>query len=64
VVKVTGGGVGLPMERLSREGQLLAYRHTDFWQGMDTLRAKGLLEPLWQKRRRTLEHLEGLRRSR
>jgi glucose-1-phosphate cytidylyltransferase len=38
-----------PMERLSREGQLMAYRHTDFWQCMDTLRDKVLLESLWQK---------------
>ena len=38
-----------PMERLSHEGQLMAYRHTDFWQCMDTLRDKGLLEALWQK---------------
>jgi glucose-1-phosphate cytidylyltransferase len=38
-----------PMERLSREGQLMAYRHTDFWQCMDTLRDKVLLDSLWQK---------------
>ena len=38
-----------PMERLSSEGQLMAYRHTEFWQCMDTLRDKGLLEALWQK---------------
>lgn len=38
-----------PMERLSREGQLMAYRHDDFWQCMDTLRDKVLLESLWQK---------------
>jgi glucose-1-phosphate cytidylyltransferase len=37
-----------PMERLSREGQLMAYRHTDFWQCMDTLRDKVLLDSLWQ----------------
>lgn len=37
-----------PMERLSREGQLMAYRHSDFWQCMDTLRDKALLESLWQ----------------
>ncbi len=36
-----------PMERLAREGQLMAYRHTDFWQCMDTLRDKHLLEDLW-----------------
>lgn len=38
-----------PMERLAREGQLMAYRHSDFWQCMDTLRDRVLLESLWQK---------------
>jgi glucose-1-phosphate cytidylyltransferase len=37
-----------PMERLAREGELMAYRHTDFWQCMDTLRDKALLDSLWQ----------------
>jgi glucose-1-phosphate cytidylyltransferase len=37
-----------PMERLARDGQLMAYRHEDFWQCMDTLRDKRLLEDLWQ----------------
>ncbi len=37
-----------PMERLARDGQLMAYRHTGFWQCMDTLRDKRLLESLWQ----------------
>lgn len=36
-----------PMERLAREGQLSAYRHTGFWQPMDTLRDKKLLQGLW-----------------
>ncbi|MCW8141388.1 MAG: glucose-1-phosphate cytidylyltransferase [Planctomycetota bacterium] len=36
-----------PMERLAREGQLMAYRHDGFWQCMDTLRDKLLLERLW-----------------
>ena len=36
-----------PMERLAREGQLMAYRHDSFWQCMDTLRDKRLLEDLW-----------------
>src|SRR5208282_3103888 len=27
-----------PMERLAREGELMAYRHDGFWQCMDTLR--------------------------
>jgi glucose-1-phosphate cytidylyltransferase len=38
-----------PMERLAREGQLMAYRHEGFWQCMDTLRDKALLETLWAK---------------
>jgi glucose-1-phosphate cytidylyltransferase len=37
-----------PLERLAKEGQLMAYRHTSFWQCMDTLRDKRLLESLWQ----------------
>jgi glucose-1-phosphate cytidylyltransferase len=37
-----------PLEALAREGQLMAYRHADFWQCMDTLRDKKLLEELWQ----------------
>jgi glucose-1-phosphate cytidylyltransferase len=38
-----------PMERLAADGQLMAFRHTSFWQCMDTLRDKKLLEELWQK---------------
>ncbi len=37
-----------PMERLAAEGQLMAYRHDSFWQCMDTLREKYILENLWQ----------------
>lgn len=37
-----------PLERLARDGQLMAYRHTGFWQCMDTLREKLLLEEIWQ----------------
>lgn len=36
-----------PLECLAREGQLMAYRHTSFWQCMDTLREKHILENLW-----------------
>jgi glucose-1-phosphate cytidylyltransferase len=36
-----------PLERLAREGQLMAFRHTSFWQCMDTLRDKILLQQLW-----------------
>jgi len=37
-----------PMERLAQEGQFVAYLHTGFWQPMDTLRDKLLLDELWQ----------------
>jgi glucose-1-phosphate cytidylyltransferase len=40
-----------PMERLSAEGQLMAYRHEGYWQPMDTLREKHLLETLWRSGR-------------
>lgn len=40
---------GTPMERLTREGQLMAYRHEGFWQPMDTLREKHLLEQWWNE---------------
>lgn len=36
-----------PLERLAADGQLMAYRHSSFWQCMDTLRDKKLLEDLW-----------------
>ncbi len=36
-----------PLESLANEGQLQAYEHNDFWQPMDTLRDKNLLEKLW-----------------
>jgi len=37
-----------PLEQLALDGQLMAYRHDSFWQCMDTLRDKRLLEDLWQ----------------
>ncbi|WP_312855949.1 glucose-1-phosphate cytidylyltransferase [Nocardioides stalactiti] len=36
-----------PMEKLAAAGELMAYRHRGFWQPMDTLREKSLLESLW-----------------
>jgi len=38
-----------PMERLAAEGQLMGYRHHEFWQCMDVLRDLKFLENLWQK---------------
>lgn len=37
-----------PLEQLAQSGQLAAFRHNGFWQPMDTLRDKMLLEELWQ----------------
>ncbi len=37
-----------PMATLAAQGQLCAFEHSGFWQPMDTLREKNLLEELWQ----------------
>jgi glucose-1-phosphate cytidylyltransferase len=36
-----------PLEKLTADGQLAAFKHEGFWQPMDTLREKNLLEGLW-----------------
>jgi glucose-1-phosphate cytidylyltransferase len=38
-----------PLAKLAREEMLAAYRHDGFWQNMDTLRDKNVLEELWQR---------------
>jgi glucose-1-phosphate cytidylyltransferase len=40
-----------PLTGLARDGQLQAFEHRGFWQPMDTLREKNLLEDLWQSGR-------------
>ena len=40
-----------PLERLAQDGQLMAFKHTSFWQCMDTLRDKILLQQLWDSDR-------------
>ena len=37
-----------PLRKLARDKELMAYEHDGFWQPMDTLRDKELLEKLWQ----------------
>ena len=37
-----------PMEHLSRDSQLMAYKHEGFWKPMDAMRDKLELEALWQ----------------
>ncbi len=39
------------LQRLAADRQLAAYRHAGFWQCMDTLRDKRLLEKLWDEER-------------
>lgn len=36
-----------PLQRLAAEGQLMSYTHRGYWQCMDTLREKNILERLW-----------------
>lgn len=38
---------GHPLESLARDGQLMAFKHAGFWQCMDTVRDRQLLEDLW-----------------
>ena len=37
-----------PLERIAKACQLMAYRHDGFWQPMDTLREKQMLEKMWK----------------
>ncbi|WP_218081566.1 glucose-1-phosphate cytidylyltransferase [Anthocerotibacter panamensis] len=37
-----------PLEKLAFVNQLIAYKHDGFWQPMDTIRDKRLLETLWE----------------
>jgi glucose-1-phosphate cytidylyltransferase len=37
-----------PLERLAKAGQLVSYKHSGFWQPMDTMRDKNYLEDLWK----------------
>ncbi|MBQ0060079.1 MAG: glucose-1-phosphate cytidylyltransferase [Lachnospiraceae bacterium] len=38
-----------PLEKLAADGQLNAFKHDGFWQCMDTMREKQLLEGLWDR---------------
>lgn len=40
-----------PLMNLAADGQLMAFEHEGFWQPMDTLRDKQLLEKLWEENR-------------
>jgi len=39
---------GKPLNELAKRGQLVAFEHNGFWQAMDTLREKNMLEHLWE----------------
>ncbi|MGK5085600.1 glucose-1-phosphate cytidylyltransferase [Bdellovibrionota bacterium FG-1] len=36
-----------PLERLARDGQLMAFHHEGYWQAMDTIRERQMLEESW-----------------
>ena len=38
-----------PLNELAKDGELMSYKHYDFWQPMDTLRDKNHLNDLWEK---------------
>ncbi|MFH1154533.1 MAG: glucose-1-phosphate cytidylyltransferase [Pseudomonadota bacterium] len=37
-----------PLEGLAKDGELMAYKHTSYWQCMDTLREKYILQKNWE----------------
>lgn len=41
-----------PLEKLSREKQLISFKHYGFWQCMDTMREKILLNRLWKNKKK------------
>lgn len=49
VEKDSSSWEGDPMTTLAARGELMAYQHNGFWQPMDTLREKNMLEDLWSK---------------
>ena len=42
---------GEPLAKLAKMNEMMAYEHQGFWQPMDTLRDKNLLEDLWDSGR-------------
>lgn len=42
---------GAPLTQLAKTNQMMAFEHRGFWQPMDTLRDKNLLEELWDSGR-------------
>jgi glucose-1-phosphate cytidylyltransferase len=40
---------GAPLARLASDGEMMAFEHSGFWQPMDTLRDKIMLEELWSR---------------
>lgn len=40
-----------PLNKLAVDGELMAFKHIDFWQPMDTLRDKNYLETLWDSKK-------------
>jgi glucose-1-phosphate cytidylyltransferase len=40
-----------PLKNLAADGELMSYKHSGFWQPMDTLRDKNYLEDLWHQKK-------------
>lgn len=40
-----------PMKRLAKDRQLISFKHYGFWQCMDTLRDKEMLNQMWKKKK-------------
>ena len=40
-----------PMEKIAESGEMVCFKHLGFWQCMDTLRDKQMLESLWAEKK-------------
>ena len=47
-----------PLDKISKRGQLMAFKHDSFWQCMDTPRDKKLLNDIWKKGKAPWEKYE------
>jgi glucose-1-phosphate cytidylyltransferase len=36
-----------PLQQLAKDGEFAAFKHRGFWQPMDTLRERKMLEEIW-----------------
>jgi len=51
-----------PFRKLTKTNQLMAYKHCDFWQCMDTMRDKNILKNMWSKKKAPWTKLDNVQK--